>query len=1366
MQKVKPVPITNFTTNKFDYVLQLADIHIKPLERHTEYRDIFEKLYAEIRKLQEAKAKVLIVICGDTLDHKSKLTVESYQLCAELFTNLSNLYPTLVILGNHDYQSTNKLHNLEPIVYPRKNFLFVPNTGVYDCDNLTICVNSIYDPETPFIKREQIDTNKFCMCMFHGTIVNSKNSDGYTFTNNNSNGRLCKTSDFQDYNLTTLGDIHLQQEVSKNIWYSGSLVQQNHGEPHLGHGYLLHKLKDKTNVTTQFVELVNNCGFVTITVDNNKWTNPNIQLPIKSSIRLIISNTIESKKQEIIDLIKSKTEILDLYAISNDKIIPNFKAITAKTKTIKSTDIILDEMKKLDYPQAKKNKLIDLHKNYMKKINLQNNTQGMYLWYPITLEFKNLFGYAGDHLNTIEFKTGVTSITASNASGKTSILNIIFYSLFNDLLLNPGRTKNADIINNKEKQGYVRLSIQYGTTVYTIEKEIKRQKNNQIEIQHKLTYIEDDKQIIKEQKLATDKLKDLFGTIADFYRCNILNNRDQSNDFFRMTDGEKIRYLKQSFNLDHFDDLLSFNKDSIKQTKIILAEKETKYKLLNDDSTLLTENDDDYEQKFNDKLNELITEQTTIDNELTQLNEQYNTTYKAITLKEKEIVPQIHNETKLKEELKTIKQQYHDFSPVYDLDQLRYDIKNQHNKLNKSIDLSRDDLAEKLINVTTDLNKLKKIKPWSQDKNTLYKTMIQTETNTNQLNKEIISLTDKIKKCNVPNKKQKVTKSITEINNEIDNLQKTYKDDPDISEQELEEKINQIEKNITDINISPDELIIKKSNLTNELNIIKRQIKKPISLINCDINYDELQNHIKGLKDKIQIIRPIETKHIINQTLYKKNLKELETIELNINQILQKTITNDNLTTYIEQLDTLLTKDKLMIKEYQTVKVNLFTPLKDLLTEIKTDTFNMDREKLKDLSNRKNILVKDINATKQQIEFNNKITNLIKENDTIKEQNQKIQNQIDNYEFHYHTITIQNIESQLNEINQLIEFNQYKFLLNNLHHNTELNKQIQSLKQMKELIEYNELQTGLTTKQKEYEIINKQYQQISQQYQLLTLTEEKDKYQQQLKYIEDNEIITKHIRELNNNINYEIQRRMYQTIQNNLDTIKNNIKLNNEIKKLTSQFEDIKTKQNHNQKSKLEIMIKIDTLQKTIDKIQKNNKETTTLHKEIETKQKELQLLELYGNLVSPKGLQTTIIKRELKKLETSMNEILSKYTKYSVDINYDTDKSNIEILTKIDTGEKLSIERLSTYETIILTTAFKRSMGKHINRTRSMLYIIDECMENMDQNNFEKVLPELMKMIVEEYSHVLIISQRDIQHIADQEIKIGKENNVSRILQ
>jgi hypothetical protein len=123
------------------------------------------------------------------------------------------------------------------------------------------------------------------------------------------------------------------------------------------------------------------------------------------------------------------------------------------------------------------------------------------------------------------------------------------------------------------------------------------------------------------------------------------------------------------------------------------------------------------------------------------------------------------------------------------------------------------------------------------------------------------------------------------------------------------------------------------------------------------------------------------------------------------------------------------------------------------------------------------------------------------------------------------------------------------------------------------------------------------------------------------------------------------------------------------------------------------------------------------------------------------------------------MNEILLKYTKYSIAITYIN--NNINIAVKCD-GIDLKPNLLSAFESLILLTSFKRAISKHTNCTKSKLYIMDESLENMDVNNFNDNLPTLLNLIQSEYSHILLVSQRDIKHIICNEIVIKKKDGAS----
>ena len=68
------------TLTKVDYIVHVSDIHIRLTKRHDEYREVFEKLYAEIKKTPE---NTIVVNTGDTFHSKVDLSPEAVQLASE-----------------------------------------------------------------------------------------------------------------------------------------------------------------------------------------------------------------------------------------------------------------------------------------------------------------------------------------------------------------------------------------------------------------------------------------------------------------------------------------------------------------------------------------------------------------------------------------------------------------------------------------------------------------------------------------------------------------------------------------------------------------------------------------------------------------------------------------------------------------------------------------------------------------------------------------------------------------------------------------------------------------------------------------------------------------------------------------------------------------------------------------------------------------------------------------------------------------------------------------------------------------------------------------------------------------------------------
>lgn len=1385
------IPVTNLSDNIFTHIIHVSDIHIKPRDRFDEYEQVFNKLYAEINKLKSKKIKAIIVITGDILDNKHVFSPSTYKLCGDLFTNLANLYPTIVILGNHDFASLTMLDSVSPVAYPRDNFYFLTKSGIYNYGNVSFVLNSLYDNTYEFIKREHVKTDKLCALLYHGTIENSSTDDGIVFKNEGTT-RFRKKSDLDGYDIVLLGDIHKFQEVKKNAYYSGSLIQQNFGETVNNHGFLVWNIKDKNNIQVEFKEIINEYGRITVKIENNVWINPDIIIPKKSYIRCITSNTIEEKKNDILEQIRAnkKTEILDVIVISNDKIIPSTTITKTEDEITTKEDIVLQELRKTDREDTVKEELVQLHKKYYQAIDKyqeEKNNNKNYLWYPVKLEFKNMFGYAKNVMNKIDFKAGVTSITAPNATGKTSIINILFYTLFNDLLLNPGRSKHADIINNKESEAYVKLDVQYGTTLYTIEKTVKRRTGvNPIDVHQKISYMENNKPITKEQKLASDMIKDMFGSITDYYKCNILNNRDQTNDFFRLTDIEKIKYLKQSFNLNCFDNLTAENKKDIFDSKEIVNSLRAKRSVYNDEYIKIANNDTAYEDNTKIQIKKLTNNQKVLEKEIKILSIEYDDLHKQKTLKESEIVKTDNSIDFYQKENNIIRKKYKDLSIIYDLNALNNEI-----VIKKSQLISLKQTVEQLNTKFKEINKeLITLKDYNtkESKETVYKNMVKYETEKVQQSKELNKLNKEIAKYNEDNI-QETNKTKDMIENEINTLNKEYKKVPQFTQEQINQKITQIKKKLNSYkNTKPTNntelLISKKTTIKHQIEHITQDIDKYTILLSklnktteeCDLS--DYENNITTLKNKLKQPYPVQPKKKIDMKKHNKNVKDYEELEKEINELLTNTFTNENIDEFIKQIDGLLEKDKILAKEYSTIKTNLLTPLKTMLNDVKNNTIEEHREKLNELTEKKNNLWNEVNNINNIIKENDKIDAIIKENHKIQTENDLINKEINNYEYHYYDQKVKELEAQkTNLTNELLklekiyeytkltnELNDYTEQLNIYKMNEEIDNKLAVLVNEKNYIEYNILKSEEETLKKELQKTEVLSNKLKQQYKKIQLIEEKGLIEKDIKQHNINETISNEIEQLHNQIEYEKSRQKYNNNILMIENIKRNIVLKEEINTILLKLNEIKEQQEQKQKEKMEIGIKIINYNESLERLAKIKTEVETLTTTLIDNETKLKIKEDYGHLISPKVLQTTIIQRELQKLEKTMNDILNKYTKYEVKINYKSD-SGISIQVQSNDDKSLSIERLSTYETIILTTAFKRAIGKHTNQTHSKLYVIDESMEHLDETNFNKVLPELMKLILEEYSYILIISQRDISHISDNCIKIIKENGISKIV-
>ena len=403
---------------KIKYIFHTADIHIRTLDRHTEYSEVFENLYRKLNEYSEILSESVFVICGDLFHNRDRLISETILLFNKFIENLTNIIDVVIILGNHDvFTHNDRLDIMSGIVnikaYP--NFYFLKDTGVYCYHNINFVVSSLLDNR--FIRANEIPRNEnINIALYHGAITGSKLDNNMTIQEESS--RL-KLSDFKGYDYVLLGDIHKRQNLTERVSYPGSLIQQNFKEEII-HGILKWDLVKGSN---EFIPIKNNYSYITI--DLNKGNDMSeYKFTPKSRIKLLHDYKMEVNYEEIKKEISKETSILSInkeIKVRGDMEIINNEGCKLE-ETRESLDNKLFKNLINNEREETKNKLIDIHTEYLKKytLNDDNMQRDCDSWYIKELEFKNMYIYGDDHVNKINFEDmkGVIGLIEQNATGK------------------------------------------------------------------------------------------------------------------------------------------------------------------------------------------------------------------------------------------------------------------------------------------------------------------------------------------------------------------------------------------------------------------------------------------------------------------------------------------------------------------------------------------------------------------------------------------------------------------------------------------------------------------------------------------------------------------------------------------------------------------------------------------------------------------------------------------------------------------------------------------------------------------------------------------------------------------------------------
>ena len=611
-------------------VYHLADLHIRNLQRHKEYKLVFNKFLKQVK--QDNIEDSLIYIAGDIAHAKTEMSPELVHEISWFLTECAKLRETVIITGNHDCNLNNshRLDVLTPIIKNLGNdrIHYLRDTGVYNIHNLTFVVYSILDNKENWPKGDTVDGEN-TICLFHGPVNKAQTDIGYTVSSNSFQVDM-----FDGFDMAMLGDIHKRQtfgEGYEHIAYAGSMIQQNHGELLENHGYLLWDIPTRT--FTQH-HIHNDYGFLTVDVVDGKipqWVYDEVgtKLPKYPRLRLRFTKTEPSDMKRRITELKKLFKVAEVTVTRTDtigqlktnqkvnkNIVGNVKDETFQNQLIRD---YLERQYLLEDSEI--DKICDINTELNSTID-DSESAGNILWTPKEFKFSNMFSYGEDNLIRFDKAQGIMGIFAPNASGKSSMWDALSFCIYDRT---SRTTLSRNVLNNRKSTFYCKFNFEIDGVDYFIERKAKYVRRG-TSVKVDVNFWKEDGGVIEslngEQRKDTNKnIEKYLGKFEDFV-LTALSLQGNNALFIDKSQSERKEILSQFIGVDIFDKLYQKASDENRDTATLIR------KFKSDDfTTKLAEIDIDLKKDKNEyKLLEveqssILKKEDDLQNQIVRLNE-------------------------------------------------------------------------------------------------------------------------------------------------------------------------------------------------------------------------------------------------------------------------------------------------------------------------------------------------------------------------------------------------------------------------------------------------------------------------------------------------------------------------------------------------------------------------------------------------------------------------------------------------------------------------------------------------------------------------------------------------------------------------
>jgi DNA repair exonuclease SbcCD ATPase subunit len=573
MQKELPIGI-----DSLNQIHHTADIHIRNVSRHDEYRKVFERFYDRIDRNKTEDD--IIFVGGDIAHSKNDMSPELVSLASEFLRELSSRLPTIVIPGNHDHLASNpnRLDAISPVtdnLVDSSNLFYLKQSGVWTFGDTALVHFSQYDDPEDYPRAEDVEGDfENVIAMYHGTVDKSMTDTGFALDSD------VNLETFSGFDISLLGDIHRFQymDLSETVAFPGSLIQQNHGED-LKHGFLLWDVPSRD---AEFITVPNEYGYYTLDVKNG-GVPLDASVPEKVRLRLKVEGTSPAELNRV------TSDVRQLYNVQELR----YDRQSQKTSTARddsSSEIKIGDIQSTSY----QSKLIEEYlgreydlsddmvrrvKQLNKEVNnkvesgeLRRNAQ----WRLKRFEWSNMFSYGEGNEIDFEKMGGIVGLFAENAAGKSSLLDAISFCLFDKC---SRAYKSTDILNNQSEWFRCKAVFELDGTDYVIERTAEFESDGRLPVEvdfYKVVAGEKVSLNGERRSKTNKKIRRYIGEYEDFVLTAFSMQNNNNSMFVEKSHAERKDLLTRFIGIDVFERLRSKAKDEFRDVSALLDNYESR----------------------------------------------------------------------------------------------------------------------------------------------------------------------------------------------------------------------------------------------------------------------------------------------------------------------------------------------------------------------------------------------------------------------------------------------------------------------------------------------------------------------------------------------------------------------------------------------------------------------------------------------------------------------------------------------------------------------------------------------------------------------------------------------------------------------